>query len=97
MSDRQGDLTLPGSGEKGNRCESCTNSSLYLGSACQKLTGQPGRGQCMMICKSGELPDCWYGKQKVSTPRVLAVRMRKFDLFLDHFCKIGQENFYIVI
>jgi hypothetical protein len=23
--------------------------------------------------------------------------MRKFDLFLDHFCKIGQENFYIVI
>ena len=59
-----------GSGEKRNRCESCANSSLYLGSACQKLTGQPGRGRCMMIFKSGDLPDCCTGNKNVSTPRV---------------------------
>lgn len=28
-----------GSGEKGNRCESCTNSSLYLGNACRYSLG----------------------------------------------------------
>ena len=31
------------SGEKGNRCESCTNSSLYLGSEGTDVTGKPGR------------------------------------------------------
>ena len=33
-----------GSGEKGNRCESCTNSSLYLGNACQYSLGDREEG-----------------------------------------------------
>lgn len=32
-----------GFGEKGNRWESCTNSSLYLGSKGRNVTGKLGR------------------------------------------------------
>ena len=54
-----------GSGEKRNRCESCANSSLYLGSArhwfwrtagSRWVTGKLGRPPSVKIYKSGDLP-----------------------------------------
>ncbi len=47
-----------GFGEKGNRWESCTNSSLYLGSRSRYITGKtfPGKMADVMIYEPGDLP-----------------------------------------
>jgi hypothetical protein len=46
-----------GSGEKGNRCESCTNSSPYLGSRSLLDHWETGKMADAKIYEPGDLPD----------------------------------------
>ena len=57
------------SGEKGNRCESCTNSSLYLGNACRYSLGDREEGNAWGSISQETCPSV-VRKAEAFTPRV---------------------------
>lgn len=62
-------IGMSGSGEKGNRCESCANSSLLLGSAGYQTTGNTGKGT--PACQTYQPGDLPCAVQESSGPRVI--------------------------